>query len=47
MHSWNLEDGQDTADSSSLRGVGLVGDRLSAFTSCFLMLGYKNDFYFK
>lgn len=47
MHSWNLEDGQDMAHSGSLRGVGLVGDRLSAFTSCFLILGYKSNFYFK
>lgn len=47
MHSWNLEDGQDMADSGSLRGVGLVGGRLSAFTSCFLILGYKSNFYFK
>ena len=47
MHSWNLEDGQDMAHSGSLRGVGLVGDRLSAFTLCFLILGYKSNFYFK
>ena len=36
-----------TPKRTSLRGVGLVGDRLSAFTLCFLILGYKSNFYFK